>query len=88
MLSIQSETKTRKVFKGTIARTAIQCDYPNGKTGTFIFTGEDHRNPDAIVSPLFPSVYEMVKWANANNWTSYAGPYVFDGETTEFTLNY
>lgn len=74
----------RKLFKGTVASMAMQCDYPiNGKTGTFLYTGESHKDSGAIVSPLFDSVYDLVQWTKSNEWTSFYDRYVFDGKTKD-----
>ena len=46
--------------KGLIARVAIQCDCPDtGKTGSFLFSGESHRNKHSRVTPVYSDLHEM-----------------------------
>lgn len=57
--------------KGTIARLAIGCSFPEtGETGSWLFTGGDHREKGTAVSPLFNDVAEACKWAALNRWRS------------------
>ncbi len=48
------------IFKGTIARLAIQCDCPDtGETGSFLFTGESHRAKGSRVTPVYDDLSEL-----------------------------
>lgn len=69
---------------GTLAYLAIQCTCPDTQqTGSFLFTGETHRNPDSRVSPVFDDCVELFQWCNANGWKrAYSGhdaPYRKEG---------
>lgn len=47
--------------KGLIARVAIQCDCPDtGATGTFLFSGESHRNKHSRVTPVYDDLHELL----------------------------
>lgn len=70
----------RKIFKGTIARVAIQCIDPrSGKTGTWLFTAESYKDAENAVSPLCRDVAELSQWCRANNWQAVGGGYIFGG---------
>ncbi|HSS99163.1 MAG TPA: hypothetical protein VLK33_19145 [Terriglobales bacterium] len=48
------------IFKGTIARVAIQCDCPDtGLTGSFLFTGESHKTKGSRVTPVYDDLAEL-----------------------------
>jgi len=51
---------------GLIARVAIQCDCPDtGLTGTFLYSGESHKNKQSRVTPVFDDLVEMFTALNA-----------------------
>lgn len=65
---------------GTIAREAIQCVCPDtGALGSFLFTGESHRNKGSRVSPVCADLAELYIWARENGWVSEGGARVFRG---------
>jgi hypothetical protein len=65
-------------FRGTIARLAISCNCPDtGIEGTFLFTGESHRNEGSRISPIFPSLYELCGWMRTNGWKEVGGAYTY-----------
>ncbi len=46
--------------RGLIARVAIQCTCPDtGATGSFLFSGESHRNKLSRVSPVYDDLAEL-----------------------------
>jgi len=46
--------------KGLIARVAIQCECPDtGATGSFLFSGESHRNKQSRVTPVYDDLHEL-----------------------------
>lgn len=72
-----------KPITGTIAREAIQCVCPDtGETGSFLFTGESHRNPGSRVSPIFSGLAGVFEWANANGWESESGVRIYREDRT------
>lgn len=49
-----------KAVKGLIARLAIQCECPDtGKTGSFLYSGESHRNKQSRVTPIYNDLAEL-----------------------------
>jgi hypothetical protein len=55
---------------GLIARIATQCIDPvTGKTGSFLFTGDSHKEEDSRVSPLFGNLSDLFIWAKLE-WVS------------------
>lgn len=47
-------------LRGTIARLAIQCDCPDtGATGSFLYTGESHRQRLSRVTPVYDDLAEL-----------------------------
>ena len=57
--------------RGLIARVAIQCQCPDtGETGTFLFSGESHRNKLSRVTPVFDDLHELLTTLNRadSNW--------------------
>ena len=53
-------TIPHKAVKGLIARVAIQCDCPDtGKTGSFLYSGESHRNKHSRVTPIYDDLHEL-----------------------------
>ena len=62
---------------GTFAKVAIQCKYPGTtKEGSFLFTGDSHRNPNNIRSPRFNDCAELHRYAVENGWKSEGSGYV------------
>lgn len=56
-------------YSGLIARTAIQCVCPDtGKTGSFLFSGESHRNKGSRVTPVFNDLTALYQFLNFNDW--------------------
>lgn len=54
------ETIPHIARKGLIARLAIQCECPDsGITGSFLFSGESHRNKHSRVTPVFDDLAEL-----------------------------
>ena len=48
------------IFKGTIARLAIQCICPDtGVEGSFLFTGESHHQKLSRVTPVYDDLAEL-----------------------------
>lgn len=46
--------------RGLIARLAIQCDCPDtGETGSFLFSGESHRNKHSRVTPVYADLCDL-----------------------------
>lgn len=70
------------ICRGTIARVAIQCVHPSGKTGDWLYTAEDHKDRSNIVSPLFADLVELSAWAKANDWkpVNYTHAYEYLGK--------
>jgi len=51
------------LMRGTICRIASQCiDPETGNTGTWLFSGQDHREKDSRRTPLFPDFYSLCRW--------------------------
>jgi hypothetical protein len=62
---------------GTIAQVAIQCRNPcTEETGTFLFTGNSHRNTSSVVSPTFSDIWELFKWTKNHDWKCQGASYV------------
>jgi hypothetical protein len=77
---MQNKVSPLNIFKGTIARPAIQCVDPrSGRLGDWLFTGDRHKDLSAIVSPLFRDLAELHQWAMANNWAGVGNGYVYGG---------
>jgi hypothetical protein len=56
------------------ANLAIQCDCPNtGKTGSFGFTGGNHRVKNTRVTPVFDCVSKAIAWLKARGWKESLG---------------
>jgi hypothetical protein len=63
---------------GLIARVAIQCEHPvTHQTGSFLFSGDTHRNADSVHSPCLPDLYELHQWCLGNYWVSVGSGYVY-----------
>lgn len=61
--------------RGTIARVAVQCVCPDtGLTGSFLFTGETHRNPGSRVTPVYPDCASLFIASRAE-WESIGDAY-------------
>lgn len=75
--------KTKYLPKGLMASVAIQCTHPDGSTGSFLYTAENHRDPENVISPCFPSSYELHHWAIRNSWECIRDRYRFTGEPTK-----
>jgi len=67
-----------KIFKGTIARVAISCTYPDtGEIGCFLYTGDTHRDTNNIVSPVFGDLWDLYNYLRDGKlWTPYNGAYI------------
>lgn len=51
------------------AKLAIECLAPTGKTGSFLFIGESHKDPNVeLISPVFDDVYLVFQWMRENGW--------------------
>lgn len=62
-------TEVRRVFKGTIAKLAIQCTDPDsGEVGCFLFTGDSHRIEGSRCSPVFDDLVPLFNWTKDNAW--------------------
>ncbi len=69
-----------KIPNGLLASVALQCIHPTtGEGGDFLFSGDSHRDPDSIVSPVFNDLQELWDWARLNNWESVGGRFRYNG---------
>jgi hypothetical protein len=51
------------------AHYTIQCVHPDtGKTGCWIFSGDDHRKIGTSLSPVFSDLTGLYRWFAANGW--------------------
>jgi hypothetical protein len=65
--------------RGLLASVAVQCADPKtGKVGSFLFTGESHKNESAVISPILPDTYALHQWCMANGWRSIADRYIYE----------
>ena len=63
-----------KILNGTIARPTYRCIHPVTKeVGDWLFTGDNHKDETAIVSPLFDNFGELAQWAQLNHWEAITG---------------
>lgn len=68
-MKTEQDTPHGKVFNGTLAQVAIQCNCPDTEqVGCFLFTTQSHRNKGTRCSPVFADLAELFLWAKANNW--------------------
>lgn len=74
-----SEYMEIQIPNGLVARVAIQCEHPETKQiGTWLFSGQSHREIGAAKSPLFPDCVALFEWCRANNWKGYGDGYVYE----------
>jgi hypothetical protein len=65
--------KINKPAQGVLASLATQCTCPDtGLTGSFLFTGESHRNPGSRVSEVYPGLAELFP-AIKRDWETIGG---------------
>jgi len=70
----------KKPIKGLIARTAISCiDPKTGQLGSWLFSGDNIKDIDARVSPVFTDCYELFKWANSEGWQAIHDAHIYYG---------
>lgn len=51
------------------AKYTIQCTCPDtGKTGDWLFSGDDHREKGTQISPVFTGLTELFGWMKRNGW--------------------
>jgi hypothetical protein len=61
---------------GTVAKTAIQCtNQATGETGTFLFIGENHRDPLSVVSPTMDGIWDLFQWCKEHEWKANGSGY-------------
>jgi hypothetical protein len=80
-------TTTKSSTPGTLVRTAIQCQHPvTGETGSFFFSGNTHRDPASVHSPVFPSLYDLYRWARDNGFEPVPGTaeYRYTGQKSRY----
>lgn len=54
------------------ASYTIQCVHPEtGKTGCWVFSGQDHRQPGTSISPFFPDIVPLHEWLRDNGWEAF-----------------
>lgn len=50
----------------------IQCQHPeSGKTGCWLYSGNDHRQGGTAISPVFSDLYDLFRWMMANGWETF-----------------
>jgi hypothetical protein len=74
---MKTEIPHHSPSRGTIARVAISCDTPEGKRASWLYTGDDHRDESARVSPFCADCLEVFQWAKENHWVGVADAYVY-----------
>lgn len=75
------------IYKGTIARVAIQCECPDtGLTGSFLFTGESHKTKGSRVSPIYDDLAELFPAVKAH-WQEVVEGNCGPGFTARETIN-
>ena len=75
-------TTTRKIFKGTLCDVASQCvDPETGVTGSWLFSGGSHKEPDARVTPVFKDLHECFTWIYKNGFRGLGGRWIYEGGT-------